>query len=105
MTVASALHTLSYFDGSVLARHAAAPAIFSVGLMDPVCPPSTVYAAYNAYAGAKAIYEYPYNGHEGGSFNHEAVQLEWLANAMPVEPPRDDLQLNPTGHLVTAHHD
>ncbi len=84
--VTQALRTLSYFDGSVLARHARVPALFSVGLMDPVCPPSTVFAAYNAYAGAKQMIEYPYNGHEGGSFNQEAVQLEWLASTMPVEP-------------------
>ena len=28
----------------------AAPALFSVGLMDDICPPSTVFAAYNHYA-------------------------------------------------------
>ncbi len=85
--VAEALRTLAYFDGSVLAKHARVPALFSVGLMDPVCPPSTVYAAYNAYAGTKEMREYPYNEHEGGSFNHEAVQLEWLATVMPVHRP------------------
>ena len=59
--------TLSYFDGAVLARRATAPALFSVGLMDQTCPPSTVYAAYNAWAGAdKRIVEYPFNDHEGG---------------------------------------
>lgn len=28
------------------------PALFSVGLIDPKCPPSTVYVAFNPYAGA-----------------------------------------------------
>lgn len=82
-SVEASLHTLGYFDGVHFAARATAPALFSVGLMDPVCPPSTVFAAYNAYAGPKAIREYPYNGHEGGSFLHEAVQLDWLPGHLP----------------------
>lgn len=64
--------TLSYFDGINFATRATAPALFSVGLMDQVCPPSTVYAAYNHYAGMKHIEVYPFNGHENG----EEVQAE-----------------------------
>jgi cephalosporin-C deacetylase len=60
------LRTLSYFDGINFAARADAPALLSVGLMDQVCPPSTVYAAYNHYAGPKRIEVYPYNGHENG---------------------------------------
>jgi len=76
--------TLSYFDGAVLARRAAAPALFSVGLMDRICPPSTVYAAYNAYGTdggdpAKEITVYPFNDHEGGQQFHERTKLAWLA--------------------------
>jgi cephalosporin-C deacetylase-like acetyl esterase len=40
-----------------------APALFSVGLMDDICPPRTVYAAYNHYAGPKQMHRYPYNQH------------------------------------------
>lgn len=32
--------------------------------MDEVCPPTTVFAAYNAYKGAKEITVYPYGAHE-----------------------------------------
>ena len=63
--------TLSYFDGVNFAKRASAPALFSVALMDPVCPPSTVYATYNHYGGDKAIRVYPFNTHEGG----ERVQV------------------------------
>ena len=70
--------TLSYFDVAVLCRRASAPALFSVGLMDDICPPSTVYAAFNAYGGAKQISVYPYNSHEGGQAVHTAEQLRWL---------------------------
>ena len=73
------LNTLSYFDVAILDRRAKAPALFSVGLMDGICPPSTVYAAYNAYGGQKEIREYPYNDHEGGQGFHELEKLRWLA--------------------------
>jgi cephalosporin-C deacetylase len=75
---AQVFETLRYFDTSVLVQAAQAPALFSVALMDTVCPPSTVYAAYNAYAGPKEIHTYPFNDHEGGQFHQEAEQLAWL---------------------------
>lgn len=74
--------TLSYVDGAHLAARASAPALFSVALMDPTCPPSTVYAAYNAWRGPKQILEYPYNGHEGGAGFHVREQLTWLAQRL-----------------------
>jgi len=73
-----AFATLSYFDGVNFARRAQAPAIFSVALMDDICPPSTVFAAYNAYAGKKAIELYRFNNHEGGGGHHERAQIAWL---------------------------
>jgi cephalosporin-C deacetylase len=74
-------HTLSYFDGVHFAVRARAPALFSVALMDTVCPPSTVFAAYNHYAGPKAIEVYPFNGHEGGETLHAERKLRRLAEA------------------------
>lgn len=59
--------TLSYFDGVNFSARAQAPALFSTALMDIVCPPSTVFAAFNHYTGAKDIRVWPYNGHEGGA--------------------------------------
>ena len=59
-------HTLGYFDGIGFARRAAAPAWFSTGLMDEVCPPSTAFGAYHAYAGPKQIKAWEYNGHDAG---------------------------------------
>lgn len=78
--------TLSYFDAVAFAGLATAPALFSVGLMDEVCPPSTVYAAYNRYAGPKQIVEYPFNGHEGGEAHHQVAQLRWLEQLAVGEP-------------------
>lgn len=70
--------TVAYFDCATLVTQSKSPAIFSVALMDRICPPSTVYAAYNAYAGPKEIREYAYNDHEGGEAFHEVEQLAWL---------------------------
>ncbi|MBC8160729.1 MAG: alpha/beta fold hydrolase, partial [Roseiflexaceae bacterium] len=47
--------TLAYFDGVNLAARARAQALFSVGLMDETCPPSTVFAAFNHWQGEKEI--------------------------------------------------
>lgn len=73
-----ALATLSFFDCVNFARRAHVPALFSVGLMDTICPPSTIYAAYNAYGGRKQIAVYHENDHEGGGAVHEQRQLHWL---------------------------
>ncbi len=71
--------TLSYLDGVNFARRADAPALFSAALMDLTCPPSTVFAAYHAYAGAAEIEVYPHNDHEGGQSYQLTRQAEWLA--------------------------
>ena len=93
----TAFETLSYFDGVNFAKRATAPALFSVGLLDPVCPPSTVYAARNHWgAGESAaggstiggsavgadIVEYPFNEHEGGAAAHWPRQVAWLAERL-----------------------
>ncbi len=81
--------TLSYFDGAVLGRWATAPALFSVAMMDSVCPPATVYAAYNAYGGPKSIAEYRYNDHEGGGPFHQLHEINWMRAQVPTSagPP------------------
>ncbi len=75
---ARVLKTLSYFDAATLVANANASSIFSVALADTTCPPSSVYAAYNSYAGPKTIRVYPFNDHEGGQMHQEAEQLTWL---------------------------
>jgi len=74
--------TLSYLDGVNFAARATAPALFSVGLLDPVCPPSTVFAAFNRYAGDAEIEVYPFNQHEGGGGHHWVRQAAWLERRM-----------------------
>jgi cephalosporin-C deacetylase len=69
--------TLSYFDGMNFASRAKAAALFSVGLMDTICPPSTVFAAYNHYAGAKEIRIWQFNNHEGGQAYQDLEKLKF----------------------------
>jgi cephalosporin-C deacetylase len=76
--VENVFYTLSYFDGVNFAARAQARALFSVGLMDQTCPPSTVYAAYNHYAGEKEIQVYEYNEHEGGGLYHAIERIQFL---------------------------
>jgi cephalosporin-C deacetylase len=72
------LSTLAYVDVAILGRRATAPALFSVGLMDETCPPSTVFAAFNHYGGPKEIRVYPFNDHDGGEGFHDKVKMDFL---------------------------
>jgi cephalosporin-C deacetylase len=63
------------------AKRTSAAALFSVALADTITPPSTVFAAYNHYAGPKDIAVYPYSGHEGGGTQHFLAQLAFLRQA------------------------
>ncbi len=74
--------TLSYFDGANMAKRTDAAALYSVALMDTICPPSTVYAAFNRHAGSKRIEVYTHNGHEGGQAYQFAVQARFLADLL-----------------------
>ena len=69
-------NTLKYFDGVHFATKA--KALFSVGLMDDICPPSTVYAAYNHYAAQKDIRIWEFNNHEGGQSFQSLEKLKFL---------------------------
>ncbi|PIE35172.1 acetylxylan esterase [candidate division KSB3 bacterium] len=75
--------TLSYFDGLNFAARATCPTLFSTGLMDEVCPPRTVFAAYNHYAGSqKQIKVWPYNNHEGGESYQAMEKLRFVADLL-----------------------
>ena len=44
--------------------------------------PSTIFAAYNHYAGDKDIAVYEFNGHEGGGTRHLLAKLDFLARQL-----------------------
>lgn len=69
--------TLSYFDGMNLAPRITCPTLVSVGLQDLICPPSTIFAAYNHLGAAEhSLSVFPYNGHEGNPAHHQE-RLAW----------------------------
>lgn len=76
---AEVFRVLSYFDAVNFAKRALAPALFSVGLFDAICPPSTVFAAVNRYSGSHELRIYPFNGHEASEGDHTAVRLDFAA--------------------------
>jgi len=82
--VEQVFHTLAYFDGVNFATRARAPALFSTSLMDNVCPPSTVFAAYNYYAGEKYIRVYEFNQHDGGGTHQIADNLRFLRTRLAM---------------------
>ncbi len=73
-------NTLSYFDGVNFATRGRATALFSAGLMDMICPPSTVFAAYNHYGGEKQIKVWNFNEHEAGGSFQKLEQIRFLSN-------------------------
>lgn len=75
--IETVFNTLSYFDGMNFAARAKAAALFSVGLMDTICPPSTVFAAYNHYAGPKDIRIWQFNNHEGGQAYQDVEKFKF----------------------------
>jgi cephalosporin-C deacetylase len=57
------LEAARYYDAMNFVRRTHAAAIFTVGFIDTVCPPTTVYAAYNALSGKKQIFNDPLSPH------------------------------------------
>ena len=66
-----------YFDGENFARHIHCPIRVTVGFIDGVCSPSSVYAAYNTIpATDKQILNETKLGHQNGAKFQEAIK--WL---------------------------
>lgn len=79
----AALDTLRYVDCALLARRVTAATLVSVGLMDPICPPSTVFAAYNEITAEKDIAVHPFSGHDIPR-PHAERQLKHLREHFPA---------------------
>jgi cephalosporin-C deacetylase len=77
-----ALNTLRYVDCALLARRITATSLVSVGLMDDICPPSTVFAAYNEITSDKDIVVYPFSGHSV-PHAHAEHQLRHIRRHLP----------------------
>jgi cephalosporin-C deacetylase len=76
------LNTLRYIDCALLARRITAATLMSVSLMDDICPPSTVFAAYNEITAEKEIAVFPYSGHDWPAA-HTERQVAHLRQHLP----------------------
>jgi cephalosporin-C deacetylase len=81
--IPQALETLRYVDCALLARRITASCLLSVGLMDIICPPSTVFAAYNEITADKDIAVYPFSDHSVPRA-HTERQLRHLREKFPA---------------------
>ncbi len=79
---ARALDTLRYVDCALLARRITAQSLLSVGLMDTICPPSTVFAAYNEITAPKDIAVFSFGVHAVPP-THVEHQLRHLRAHLP----------------------
>ncbi|MGO3885021.1 MAG: acetylxylan esterase [Mycetocola sp.] len=83
-----AMRTLAYVDGAAFARRGHSPLHITTGLRDTVCPPSTVFAAANAWgedtgtSPSVTTEVYRFNHHEGGGAFNVALQLDWLRSVL-----------------------
>jgi cephalosporin-C deacetylase len=82
--IPAALDTLRYIDCALLARRITAECLLSTGLMDEVCPPSTVFAAYNQITATKDIAVHPFSGHDVPA-SHTERQIRHLRKVLPAE--------------------
>lgn len=70
--------TLSYIDAANLSAEITGTVLFSTGLMDPICPPSTQFAAFNNISSPKELVLYPDFGHEGLPKLHDRIHNFFL---------------------------
>jgi len=68
---------LGYIDIQFLAPRIKAETLFTVGLMDSICPPSTQFAAYNKITSPKELVIYPDFGHESLPGQSDRT-FEWM---------------------------
>jgi len=71
---ARALDSIRYYDAVNFATRIKVPGIVTVGFIDTTCPPTTVYAAYNAIPGTKDIFNDPLSDHHVSSAASDAME-------------------------------
>ena len=76
------LGTLDLVDAVSFARRITAPAILSAALMDAVCPPSGIFAAYNGIKAPKQMEVYEWDGYEGGRSRFDLAALEFVEDRL-----------------------
>jgi cephalosporin-C deacetylase-like acetyl esterase len=68
---------LDYIDIKNLAPWIKVPVLMGVGLLDPVCPPTINFAAFNNIAASKEFRVYPRNEHSTPA-EHYKLKMSWI---------------------------
>ena len=71
---AKVLQVARYYDMVNFATRATVPGIMTVGFIDTTCPPTSVYAAYNALPGRKEIFNDPPSTHRVSEESDRAMK-------------------------------
>lgn len=74
------VEAVRYYDAMNFATRTKAGGILTVGFIDPTCPPTSVYAAYNALAGRKEIFNDPAGTHAVSSKAGDAMRQAILSH-------------------------
>ena len=74
------VEAVRYYDGVNFAARAKVPGFFTVGFIDTTCPPSSVYAAYNAVKTSKDIHFDVDAGHTNTPAANRAMKAATLAH-------------------------
>ena len=75
---AKVIEASRYYDAMNFATRTKAGAILTVGFIDTTCPPTSVYAAYNALPGAKEIFNDPPSTHAVSPKADQAMRMAIL---------------------------
>lgn len=79
--------TSQYYDAVNFARKFKGKSVHGVGFLDAVCPPSTVYAAFNVHPEPKTMIDSPTMGHGTDPRWTKAREEFWKANLTLKPPP------------------
>ncbi|HMB95365.1 MAG TPA: acetylxylan esterase, partial [Tepidisphaeraceae bacterium] len=77
----TAIRTLSYCDNLNLAPRIRCRTVISNGLWDDICPPSTIFAAYNHITAEKQMEVYPFHKHEV-PYEHNEIKFRLLMETL-----------------------
>jgi cephalosporin-C deacetylase len=76
-----AIRTLSYCDNMNLAPRIQCRTVIANSLWDDICPPSTIFAAYNHISAEKQMEVYPFHGHET-PYEHGELKFRLLVEVL-----------------------
>ncbi|HUU28303.1 MAG TPA: acetylxylan esterase [archaeon] len=79
--LAKIVRTMSYYDAALAAELIQSPTLIGVGFIDPTCPPTRVYSAYNNLKGRRTIENFYTTGHGSPPDWREKI-INWLARQM-----------------------